>query len=214
MNKAITLNNSRLEFCEPIYYYNNYIPQFISTLGHFPYFPIFLLLTNFLYFNKLKINFVKIQTTLQLVTMAGHMVINPYLYYIPLLSSLLTIYWMYNFILLNTSDIFKPNLNNLIFILSIVYFNVYFFGLLYSIFINFMIFILILNYNNYCNKLHYFYKKLIFSLFCTSFTLLGLELTYCNNLVIFPWHVLFDIMFWQISGSIILLSLSNKYFIE
>ena len=207
MNKSLILNNTRLEFCEPIYYYNYYIPQFISTLGHFPYFPIFLLLTNFLYFNKLKINFVKIQTTLQLITMIGHMVINPYLYYIPQISSLLTIYWMYNFILLTTSDMFKPNLNNLIIMLLLVYFNVYSFGLLHSIFINFTIFIIILYYNNFCNKLQNFNKKLIFFLFSLSFIILGLELKYCNNLILFPWHIFFDILFWQINGSIILISL-------
>jgi len=139
--------------------------------------------------------------------MFGHMVINPYYYYIPQISSLLTIYWIYKFICLTTTNNNLPNINYLLFSLVIGYINIYIFGLLYSIFINFVIFIIILYNNNYCNKLNIFDRILIFCLFCLSFTVLGLEVKFCNNSIVFPWHILFDILFWQINSNLILFSL-------
>lgn len=197
-----------MEFCEPIYIYNSLFPQFLSALAHFPYIPFFYLLkTHNVSTKKIVIS----QISTQLVTMSGHLILNPYKYLIPQLSSCLILYWIYLYCNYKTSAVNKLTKNILLFSIVEFLFCIIVLGLYSAIFINFLLFSYLAYTNNLCNLLSVSNKKILGYLYATSFILLGLEIWLCNyvlfNYPTIPLHLVFDILFWQINSNLTLLFL-------
>lgn len=195
-----------LEFCEPLYQYSNIFPQFLSALLHFPYFPIFSLL----YFTKTQLFPIYIlQITTQLVTMCGHLVLNPYHFYIPQLSIIVILLWIYTYVDYTTSQL---NISYQYYLgLTIEFLMILWIWNLYTaIFINFFL-VSLFFYNHTCilDKLYPYQHKYLTTLYILSFTTLALEKYLCsyNNLI--SWHILFDFLFWQVSSNYSLYLIHN-----
>lgn len=199
----------KLEFCEEPYTYSNYFPQVFSAIGHFPLVPIYLVVIE-----KHHNFFVYILLLLQFISMFGHLVTNPYFFYIPQLSSMFIIYWLFLFIFNTTTELNTGK--------SIVYlgltvssflFCMWIVGLYYTIFLHVFMFLVLIRSTTICNLLSKRNRLCIFGLFFLSFMVLGLEVLFCNNLLevnsSIPWHLCFDILFWQITCNCILFSYLN-----
>ena len=201
-----------LPFCENPYVYSNYLPQFISAIAHFPYLPLFILFT---YNNLLNIcrKFILIQIGLQLITMVGHLVNNPYYYYIPELSEITSVFYLFQFFNITSSE--NKKINIVVPIFSSISFIVcnYLFNLYISIFIHFTLLSVYLYNYNISDRLSRRYKIFLYFLYIFSFFILGIEVIFCENLLKyssnFPWHICFDFLFWQISSNILLLGIIN-----
>lgn len=216
------IENINLEFCEPLYVFNKNLPQFFSAITHFPYIPFFFLLMYYIFpefipgFNFNIIKLCLIQSSVQLITMGGHLVDNPYLFFIPQLSAILTIYWIYYFSNITTTIEFQISKKILIISFINMLLLIFFFGLISSIFLNFLMLIIFIRKNNLFNKLSKKAKYFMFLMYFISFIILGIELYFCNNLLkigpLIPWHIFFDLLFWQINGTIIIMMaiLSNE----
>lgn len=229
-NWKINFFKNNLPFCEYPYSFNSYVPQLASASAHFPYLPIILLSIS--YHDPSIINnniqnynvrfFLKLQTSLQLVSMIGHIIPNPRSLLIQEISIILMINWIYNFCKLTTYKKDMPT-NKIIFFSTIIVVNsMYIIGL--QITINILVIILgffFIRGYKIMNKLSNNTCKLISSSFLSSFLILALEDIYCDNLLTFsrdfPWHLIFDIIFWQVFTSlidIIILSNNKKWFHE
>ena len=142
--------------------------------------------------------------------MTGHLLINPYKYLIPQISSCLILYWIYLYCNYTTST--KKITRNIL-ILSIIEFLscILIFGLYITIFINFLLFTYFAYTNNLCDLIQSFHKKFLGSLYVLSFVILALEISFCNYLLSIypsiPFHVVFDILFWQVNSNLTLLFL-------
>ena len=220
-------SKNNLPFCEKIYSFNPYIPQMASALAHFPYMALILYSISFFTPSIIKIkekgmkNFFIIQIILQLITMIGHLIPNPRLFIIQEISIILTLSWLYHFLKLTTTSKNIPSKNTVIKCISVLIVSMYLIGLQNSINISITIIALslICGYN-IMDKLTKKAFYMVISILFLSFTILALENIYCESLLSimpnFPWHFVFDIIFWQVFGSLLpLLVLStDRYLVK
>ena len=207
------LYTNTLPFCEVSYSFNSYIPQLASALAHFPYVPITLysigktapsVIPNI---NGKDINnHITIQLLLQLVTMVGHIVPNPRSFLIQEFSIFLTLYWIYSFIKITTTTEQQPPKSVMIGGISLITASMWIIGLQTTINLGIVIVgsFLASGYK-IMNKLTKKSFRVVLSLFFSSFAVLALEDMYCDYLIStvpdFPWHLIFDVLFWQVVGS-------------
>ena len=141
--------------------------------------------------------------------MTGHLVINPYKYLIPQISSCLILYWIYLYCNYKTSK--KITRNILIFSIAEFLSCILIFGLYITIFINFLLFTYFAYTNDLCDLIQSFHKRFLGSLYVISFIILALEIYFCNYLLSIypsiPFHLVFDILFWQVNSNLTLLFL-------
>ena len=203
-----------LPFCESYYTFNPLIPQFASALAHFPFVPIILMsisnvapsVINNIY-NKEVRYFLNVQILLQIVSMIGHLIPNPRIFLIQEISITLTILWLYTFCKLTSKD----NLLSyrvIYFPIIFLIISMYLIGLQLTINISSVTIGFFLMFRcKIMDKLTLKSNYIVKSLFLLSFFILALENVYCENLLsiskFFPWHFIFDIVFWQIFSTTI-----------
>lgn len=201
-----------LEFCEKSYIHSDIFPQIFSAIGHFPIIPLYQII-----YEKDYNLYIFILILLQLITMLGHLIPNPYDLYIPQLSSVLIIYWLFLFIINTTSGVNTIN-NTVCLGLTIISFLFFMWlvDLYFTIFLHFFLFCIFLKSTNICNLLSYRNRIFLFILFFFSFIVLGLEIIFCESLINYnsfiPWHLCFDILFWQVTCNCLLFSYNKLYF--
>ena len=135
--------------------------------------------------------------------MIGHVIPNPRIFLIQEISIILTISWLYVFCKLTSSQnnilsdriIYAP--------ITFMIISMYLIGLQSTINISSPpIGLFLMSRYQIMNKLTSKANYIVKSLFLLSFFILTLENIYCENLLsiskIFPWHFIFDILFWQI----------------
>ena len=198
------MHSQMLEFCENPFVHSDYFPQIFSAIGHFPFIPLYQII-----YEKDTNLFTNVLVLLQLVTMSGHLVSNPYYFYIPQLSSILIIYWLFLFII-NTSSHTNTIKNTICLTLTITSFLLFMWmvDLYFTIFLHFSEFCIFLKNTNMCNLVSYRIRIFLFILFFFSFIVLGLEIIFCESLINYnsfiPWHLCFDILFWQVTCNCLL----------
>jgi hypothetical protein len=182
-----------------------------SALAHFPYVAIVLVTIHksapgiINGFTQEKINFLMLEIALQLVTLVGHVVPNPKSFMIQEMSIVLTLSWIYKFCCLTTTRDQQPNQQILLFGVLGLVLGMYVVGLQPAIFVGLVIIIgLFATGHRVLNKLTSKSKLLLGALSGLTFFTLGIEGMFCSSLsnwMAIPWHLPFDILFWQVIGS-------------
>lgn len=230
----------KLPFCEKPFEITPYMAQGASAMAHLPYVPVLLL--GIWYSNceaipsmDIRVNkkanriqkLLWTQTVLQLFTSVfGHMIPNPRVVLNQEISILLAFVFLFLFFDFTTSKknmvILGGRLFTYMTVLSI--FGYLLFGIIPIIFTLFVLSLFL----SYINKnafglLTQHSKNLLLMIFVPTGLVLVIETTACNWLLnninkSVPWHLLFDILFWQVLGSaidVIIISPSpGKYLVQ
>lgn len=219
--QAMTPN---LQFCETPFAVTPYMAQGASAMAHLPYVPVLLLaigstspgtipaLDNRINHRAHKIKHMFwIQTGLQVVTSVGHMLPNPRIIFIQELSISMSFLLLYSFFDLTTPKRSRCIVNFKAFAvvaaMSIVgYLR---FGLMPVIFTVFAA-SLAMSYTikDAFGLLTPYSRTTLLYIFVPTATVLAVETVACDWLLanvsyLLPWHLLFDILFWQVLGSAI-----------
>jgi hypothetical protein len=217
LDQAMTPN---LPFCEAPFAMTPYMAQGASAMAHFPYVPLLLLgifyaspdiVPSFIGPNSRKIkNILWIQTALQIFTsVGGHMLPNPRMVLNQEISISLAFVFLYLFFDFTTTDKWLIDFGAFatVTILSIIGFL--HFGLMPIIFTLFFVAVA-LSYmiTNAFGLLTDYSNKLLLSIFIPTSIILAVETLACDWLqsnisYLLPYHLLFDILFWQVLGSAI-----------
>ena len=219
LDQALTPN---LPFCETPFAMTPYMAQGASAMAHFPYVPLLLLgvfhaspelIPSFTSKNAGKINrLLWIQTALQLFTsVGGHMLPNPRMVLNQEISISIAFAFLYWFFDITTSDKSKWKIDFGAFasvaMLSIVaYLRFGIMPIIFTLFIAAVALSYIIQ--SAFSLLTAHSRKLLLSIFVPTAIVLAVETVACDWLltnvsVLLPWHLLFDILFWQVLGSAI-----------
>jgi len=219
---ALTPN---LPFCEKPFEITPYMAQGASAMAHLPYVPVLLLGIGYSKCDtipsmdirvnrkasKIK-NLLWTQTILQLFTSVfGHMIPNPRVVLNQEISILIAFVFLFLFFDFTTTKknmmILDGRLFTYMALLSILIYLL--FGIIPIIFTLFVLSLFL----SYINKnafglLTEYSKKMLLFIFIPTGLVLVIETTACNWLLnnisnSVPWHLLFDILFWQVLGSAI-----------
>jgi len=218
------VKTQNLPFCETPYAITPYMAQGASALAHLPYIPTFLLGLSYsspetilalnTKNNKSASNNVRllwIQFALQLFTSFGHIIPNPRIILSHEISIMITFLFLFSFLEITTPSkskyIFKTKM--LVLFTSIFMFGYIVIGLIPVIFLGFVTTVLssfVVNdsFGLITNK----GRTILLYTFIPTALVLLIETTSCNWLLnnistTMPWHLVFDILFWQMIGSTI-----------
>jgi hypothetical protein len=210
-----------LQFCEMPFAITPFMAQGASALAHLPYVPAFLLGVSYVspdtiptLNSKYAFEINKLlwtQFALQTFTSIGHMIPNPRVVLAQEISIIITFYFLFAFLELTTPKKSKFLFKWKAFALftSIFMFGYFVIGLMPVIFTGFIT-IVILGYaiQDAFGLITRRGRFILLSTFVPTAIILFVETTSCgwlqaNISATAPWHLLFDIMFWQVVGSAI-----------
>jgi hypothetical protein len=218
-----TAKTVNLPFCETPFAVTPYMAQGASALAHLPYVPLFLLGMSYAAPEsiptldrgktaKMNKKLLWIQSALQLFTsIGGHMLPNPRVVLNQEISILLAFAFLFTFLEITTPSkskhLFKPKL--FLLFTSIFMIGYLTIGLMPVIFMSFITAVLTSyliedSFGLITNK----GSTALLSVFIPTVFVLLIETICCSWLITnistnMPWHVVFDIMFWQVTGSAI-----------
>jgi hypothetical protein len=217
-DQAFTPN---LTFCETPFAITPYMAQGASAMAHLPYVPVLLLaigstspgtiptLDNH-QGHKIK-HMLWLQTGLQVVTSVGHMLPNPRIIFIQELSISMSLLLLNSFFVLTTPKMARRivDFNAFATMAAMSILGYLWFGLLPVIFTLFAA-SLALSYTirEAFGLLTPYSRATLLAIFVATASTLAVEAVACDWLLanvsyLLPWHLLFDILFWQVLGSAI-----------
>lgn len=219
------LMTPNLPFCETPFAITPYMAQGASAMAHLPYVPVLLLAIGSVSSetipaldnrtnpraHKIK-QMLWIQTGLQTITsLGGHMLPNPRIVMNQETSIAISFLLLYSFFDLTTSERSRwfVNLNAFIIFAFLSIFGYVWFGLMPVIFTVFAA-SLAMSYTvkGAFGLLTPYSRTTLLYIFVPTATVLAVETVACDWLLtnvsyLLPWHLLFDILFWQVLGSAI-----------
>jgi hypothetical protein len=217
IQEALTPN---LPFCEEPFAMSPYMAQGASALAHLPYIPLFLLGVSYMcpviiptlqstYSKEIK-SFLMFQSMLQLFTsIGGHILPNPRVVMNQEISILLAFVCLFKILKLTTSskasELVNLNVFSTVAIVSVVcYLTI---GLMPVIFTCFAVSLgLGIYIKDAFGLLTDYGKNVLLATFVPSACVLVLETFGCSWLqtnisTVVPWHLVFDILFWQVMST-------------
>ena len=217
LDEAMTPN---LPFCEAPFAMTPYMAQGASAMAHFPYVPL-LLLGIFYASPEIVPTFVGptagkikkllwVQTALQIFTsVGGHMLPNPRMVLNQEISISLAFVFLYLFFDFTTADKWLIDFGAFASVTVLSITGYLCFGLMPIIFTLFIVAVS-LSYmiSSAFGLLTDYSNKLLLSIFIPTSIILAIEIAACDWLqsnisYLLPYHLLFDILFWQVLGSAI-----------
>lgn len=209
-----------LPFCETPFAMTPYMAQGASAMAHFPYVPLMLLgifyaspdiVPSFTGPNSNKIkNLLWVQTALQIFTsVGGHMLPNPRMVLNQEISISLAFVFLYLFFDFTTTDKWLIDFGAFASVTVISITGYLCFGIMPIIFTLFVVAVA-LSYmiTNAFGLLTDYSSLLLLTIFIPTVIVLAVETVACDWLqsnisYLLPYHLLFDILFWQVLGSAI-----------
>jgi hypothetical protein len=204
-----------LPFCESPYALSPYVPQLASAAAHFPYIPLMMLgvllgAPSVFCASEATIRTTKtmlfIQLVLQSATFVGHIIPNPRALLIQEVSILATMSYLIYVHHAFTTGV-KYRFRTSLLISSVMVGGFLTVGLMPLIAISAVcVGTTVVLIPNAFDRLTRRSARLLMGLMCFAIAELLVEESQCDRLLVvsktFPWHVLFDILFWQVIATI------------